>query len=367
MLNNILQQYYMISHEQLKPVSKPQLSSNGLVYNGSLQAPTFINYNNEYMTMSGQINGTDAGTYTIIFMPNDNYCWEDGTQEEFAVTWVIDRAILADVPSQSKTLSYTGSKQVPTWIGFDSNKMTISGVTESTNAGTFNAKFTPTANYKWSDNTIGAKTVQWKINKIAGSMSLNKSSVNLDDFTKTDTITVTRAGNGKITATSSNTSVATVSVYNASVIVTGKKSGSATITVRVAEGTNHFAPANKTVNVTVMFANIFGVCWDRNNPNSDSTVLMRLTSSNDPNKLVSVDITTNPSPAVGTGAGSSPFDNYSPWKYMDEYNIINNVISISVEVLVFREQVIILWFIFQLFITEFLIIINDTFISVIKK
>ena len=62
-------------------------------------------------------------------------------------------------------------------------------------------------------------------------------------------------------------------------------------------------------------ANVFGVCWDMGN---ESTALTRLTPGNDPFGLVTVNITTNPSPAVGAGAGSSPFDSYSPWKDMEE-------------------------------------------------
>lgn len=65
---------------------------------------------------------------------------------------------------------------------------------------------------------------------------------------------------------------------------------------------------------------VFGVSWDSSNP---STALTRLTKANDPNKLVTVDITTEPVPAVGTGSGSSPFDSYMPWMGMEEYNIIN--------------------------------------------
>lgn len=65
---------------------------------------------------------------------------------------------------------------------------------------------------------------------------------------------------------------------------------------------------------------VFGVSWDSSQP---STALTRLTKANDPNKLVTVDITTEPVPAVGTGSGSSPFDNYMPWMGMEEYNIIN--------------------------------------------
>ncbi len=71
-------------------------------------------------------------------------------------------------------------------------------------------------------------------------------------------------------------------------------------------------------------ANVFGVCWDMGN---ESTALTRLTPGNDPFGLVTVEVKTNPSPAVGAGAGSSPFDNYSPWKDMEEYNIIEQVVK----------------------------------------
>ena len=63
---------------------------------------------------------------------------------------------------------------------------------------------------------------------------------------------------------------------------------------------------------------VFGVSWDSSQP---STALTRLTKANDPNKLVTVDITTEPVPAVGTGSGSSPFDSYMPWMGMEEYNV----------------------------------------------
>ena len=72
------------------------------------------------------------------------------------------------------------------------------------------------------------------------------------------------------------------------------------------------------------YPNVFGVCWDYSN---SSTALSRLTKSNDPNKVVTADITTEPSAAVGTASGSSPFDNYAPWKNMDEYNIVDNAIK----------------------------------------
>ena len=70
------------------------------------------------------------------------------------------------------------------------------------------------------------------------------TSLTLDSSNPTRTITVTRAGNGTISAESSNTSVATVSVSGTKVTVSGvnQKSGSAVITIKVSAGTNHNAP-----------------------------------------------------------------------------------------------------------------------------
>ena len=65
---------------------------------------------------------------------------------------------------------------------------------------------------------------------------------------------------------------------------------------------------------------VFGVQWDTSN---SSTALSRLTIEGDPNHLVDHNISDDPVPAVGTGVGSSPFDNFSPWMNMKEYNIVN--------------------------------------------
>ena len=82
-------------------------------------------------------------------------------------------------------------------------------------------------------------------------MTLNKTSMTLSAAALSGTITATRAGNGAISAVSSAPSVASVSVSDNIITVTGKAAGSATITVSVGEGSNHAAPANKTCSVTV--------------------------------------------------------------------------------------------------------------------
>ncbi len=226
-------------------------SQNGtLTYNGQAQSPSWNAYNPDALTLGGVTTGTNAGTYTATFTPKGRYKWADGTQTAKEVTWTINAATMT-IPTQSNSLTYTGSAQSPTWNNYDSGKMTLGGTTSGTNAGSYNATFTPKTNYKWADGSTGAKTVAWSIAKGAGSLSLNKTSIKLTAAKTTDTITVTRAGDGKITATSSAPTVASVSVSGSVVTVTVKAKGSATITVSVAAGTNHTAPANKTCSVEV--------------------------------------------------------------------------------------------------------------------
>ena len=80
-------------------------------------------------------------------------------------------------PAQSGSLTYTGSTQTPSWSNYNSAQLTIGGTASATNAGTYSASFTPTANYQWADGKTAAKSVNWTIAKAAGSLSLNKTSM----------------------------------------------------------------------------------------------------------------------------------------------------------------------------------------------
>ena len=91
------------------------------------------------------------------------------------------------------------------------------------------------------------------VSKAAGSLSISPTSLALNKTNPTGEIIVDRAGDGAISAVSSVPDIASVSVSGNIVTVTGKASGNATITISVAEGTNHTAPASKTCAVTVSF------------------------------------------------------------------------------------------------------------------
>ena len=154
------------------------------------------------------------------------------------------------IPSQSGTLTYNGKDQTPAWNYYDKDKMTIE-VTAQKNVGTYTATFTPIDPYIWSDGTLTAKSVSWTIAKANSSFTLSATSVSLTSSELSKEVTVTKTGTtGAVTATSSNTSVATVSVSGNKITITAVKTGSATITVKVAGDSNYNAPANKTIAVT---------------------------------------------------------------------------------------------------------------------
>lgn len=240
--------------DMLFTINAVPTQSGSLTYTGASLSPSWNSYDPNALTIGGTTAAVNAGTYTATFTPKANYKWSDGTTTAKNVAWTIGRASIA-VPTQSGGLTYSGSAQSPSWNGYDANKMTIGGTTSGTNAGSYTANFTPKANYRWSDGTTGAKSVNWSIAKAAGSLTLNKTSLSLGSGNLTGTIAVTRAGNGAITAISSNTGIAAVSVSGTAVTVTAKATGSATVTVKVAAGTNHNAPVDKTCAVTVQMYN----------------------------------------------------------------------------------------------------------------
>lgn len=232
------------------------VQSGTLTYNGNAQSPTWTGYDTAEMTVGGTTSQTNAGTYQAVFALKDKVgtAWTDGTTEDKTVNWTIGRATIAEVPSQSGSLTYNGGTQSPTWANYDSDELTLGGATSGTNAGDYNATFTPKANYQWTDGTQ-TKTVVWSIGKATGTLTVSKSEVTLGSIQTSDTFTVGGNYDGTLSVVSNNTGIATVSVSGNVVTVNNvnQTSGSTTITVSCTEGTNYTKPADKTVSVEAQF------------------------------------------------------------------------------------------------------------------
>ena len=398
-------------------ISVPTVSGS-LTYNGQAQSPTLTGYDADKMVLSGDTSGTNAGSYTAVVTPTEQYKWADGSTEAKNIQWSIAKATpsitfdpasvsldtsttsqvvavtytgdgtlsaqsdnsgvataslegttltvtgvetgntaiqvsasegtnytaasaslsvavqfvitIPVLPTQSGTLTYNGSAQSPSWNNYDPEQLDIGGQWMGrTNAGTYIADFTPKPGYQWWDGTTETKNATWTIRKANNSILLSPlGKIILNANNKSVTYTVSAQFGGDISVSWNNPDYSqyasfSVNEENKTVTVLAKKELpnnqnyiSLRFTSEESENWNSWA-VSSSIDIESL-TSVFGVSWDSSNP---STALTRLTKANDPNKLVTVDITTEPVPAVGTGSGSSPFDNYMPWMGMEEYNV----------------------------------------------
>lgn len=411
-------------------ISVPTVSGS-LTYNGQAQSPTLTGYDADKMVLSGDTSGTNAGSYTAVVTPTAQYKWADGSTEAKDIQWSIDKATpsitfdpesvsldtsttsqevavgytgdgvlsaqsnnsgvatvslsgnmltvdgvdtgsttitvsasegtnytavsaslsvavqfvitIPVVPTQSGSLTYKPyTLQTVSWNNYDPDQLTIGGSVKGTNAGTYTATFTPKPGYQWWDGTTETKNATWTIRQANNSATFYPDDTQtLNANKRSVTITVTPQY-GEISASWMDpdySQYADISVDNSSAVsdgycyitVSAKKQVPAEIGkigyYVETEGSTNYVTVNYGKYVKIeSLTSVFGVSWDSSQP---STALTRLTKANDPNKLVTVDITTEPVPAVGTGSGSSPFDSYMPWMGMEEYTLNNETGRVS--------------------------------------
>ena len=405
-------------------ISVPTVSGS-LTYNGQAQSPTLTGYDADKMVLSGDTSGTNAGSYTAVVTPTEQYKWADGSTEAKDIQWSIAKATpsitfdptsvsldtsttsqvvavtytgdgtlsaqsdnsgvataslegttltvtgvetgntaiqvsasegtnytaasaslsvavqfvitIPVLPTQSGTLTYNGSKQSPSWNNYDPEQLDIGGQWMGrTDAGTYIADFTPKPGYQWWDGSTEAKNATWTIGRAPIVVSFSprsspSSPLVLGANNKTAVVSVQTNAESTtffIESQQSKEYISTnVDVDSGTITISALKStnrlaaNSTVFYVHISAGSNYTSSAQGYYVRVESLTSVFGVSWDSSNP---STALTRLTKANDPNKLVTVDITTEPVPAVGTGSGSSPFDSYMPWMGMEEYNISIN-------------------------------------------
>lgn len=278
-----------------------------LSYTGALQTQTVASValngatltpNTDYVVIGN--TGTAVGSYSLTVLGINKY------SGFVAAAWSISKKSVTKPTISGTSFTYDGSSHGPTVTGFDSTWMSKSGDESATNAGSYSltVALADVDNTKWSDDSTSAIVTAWSIAKATGSASASPSSLSISGTAgATATATIARAGDGAISAASSDTSVATVSVSGDTVTVTAVDDGTATITVSVDEGTNHLS-ASCTIGVTVALTHVYGASWD-------GTSTTAWTRTDDAAGF------TDPVPYVsGATAYSSPFDNRMPWSGM---------------------------------------------------
>lgn len=281
------------------------------------------------------VDGVDTGSTTITVSASEgtNYTAVSASLS-VAVQFVITIPV---VPSQKGTLTYNGEAQMAEWNDLNTEELTLVGASYQTNAGTYTMGFQPKPGYQWWDGTTETKNATWTIRKAMNNVSLLPSGkVTLNANNKSVTYTASTRFGGDISVSWSNPDYSQYASFsfnneNKTVTVLAKKElpnnlNYISLIFLSEESENWDSLTNSRMIDIESLTSVFGVSWDSSQP---STALTRLTKANDPNKLVTVDITTEPVPAVGTGSGSSPFDNYMPWMGMEEYTLNNETGRVS--------------------------------------
>lgn len=229
------------------------LATTGMVVTASYsdsQTKTVTGYSCSPTTFSTIGNQVITVSYT-----------ENGVTQTATFNVTVNRKSVTK-PTWKSNLTYTGSAQSVSsasyWNNYNTSYMTIGGTTSATNAGTYIATFTPGSNYRWADGTTSAINVNWTINKATGSLSVNPTTVaiNGNNYSSGVAVTITRAGDGAISYSPTSISGLTLSLNGNTLTIKGNGStpvSATTITIKVAAGTNHTAPSNKTITVSAEY------------------------------------------------------------------------------------------------------------------
>ena len=229
------------------------LATTGMVVTASYsdsQTKTVTSYSCSPTTFSTVGNQVVTVSYT-----------ENGVTQTATFNVTVNRKSVTK-PTWKNNLTYTGSAQSVSstsyWNNYNTSYMTIGGTTSATNAGTYIATFTPGSNYRWSDGTTSAINVNWTINKATGSLSVSPTTVaiNGNNYSSGVAVTIIRAGDGAISYSPTSISGLTLSLSGNTLTIKGNGStpvSATTITIKVAAGTNHTAPSNKTITVSAEY------------------------------------------------------------------------------------------------------------------
>ena len=106
--------------------------------------------------------GLTADSTVAAFMPGQTYNTDEGL--DLYAIWK-DPLIVIDVPVQSNAPVYDGTSKSPTWTGYDSSKMTISGTESGVDAGEYIVYFTPKEGYCWEGEITHRTPVRWSIGR----------------------------------------------------------------------------------------------------------------------------------------------------------------------------------------------------------
>ena len=225
-------------------------------YTGSAIKPVTVTDGSKTLTSGTDYTikysgNTDVGTATYTITGTGDY--EGTVTGSFAITQVDAQSNLT-ITLSSSSYTYNGSAKKPAVTVKNASGTTISGskysvsYSNNTNAGTATVTVTLTDS-TLKKNYSGTATKTFTISKASQSISVSSSGSSSIKAGKTTTWTAKTSGDGAITYSTSDSSIATV---NSSGKVTGKGVGTVTIYAKAASTSNYNASSKtKIATITV--------------------------------------------------------------------------------------------------------------------
>lgn len=149
----------------------PELSETSFVYDGKPKTVSVSGSDKDFITVTGDLSGTNAGSYKVTVSINDktDYGWFNGSTDAVELSWTITRAPAfsgelatpADLErsddDQNFAFNYGNlNVELPEGWTMKNGVITVPG---GTAAGEYTLTVTPKDNYCWADGSISAKTL----------------------------------------------------------------------------------------------------------------------------------------------------------------------------------------------------------------
>ncbi len=158
-----------VKWEIVSKIDKPVIGEDP-VYNGASQSPSWGNYSADeiagFFDLSGDILGVNAGDYTIIITPKENFFWSDGSSNAVSVGWKILRKPV-ELPVQTVKAVYNGNVfyfsalvdglEGLVYAGSISRAAVVGDC--AVDAGDYSFRVCPDSNHCWTDGGIDARDI----------------------------------------------------------------------------------------------------------------------------------------------------------------------------------------------------------------
>lgn len=234
-------------------IDKPTISSEKkFEYDGNEKEVTLANYDPNTMDLSGQISGTESGTYVITITPKNGYCWNDRSTDSIQLSWeIFDRIDITNIDIINNDFVKIGnnyqmeaiitpsdaSYKILNWSvenGTGTATITEDGLLKPLTKGTVRVKATSAfdnTTYSEKDITIVDETSVDRIMIKAPHYYLDKN----DTYKLEAYVNPTNAKNKDIVWSSDDTSIATISQSG---VLTPKSIGKVKIKAMTSDNSN---------------------------------------------------------------------------------------------------------------------------------